>query len=406
MSRQSGNSSEMKADVPGPGLSLHPLDQHRTQSMLALKLTGGHVDPVTWTPTTMTATRTGEQTPIPPSNVAATAAPPAPEQPLESIDIYTPEEEMAHKKTSTLVYNPPPIPTKSALAVSLSSSTISSDAKRSMSIDLDVRDQDPNGGADAGEVSLPVNSSACDIPPWRRHAWLLLMYFLSFSSMGMGLSLVGPTFLVLARQVRERKMSNMAMTFLGRAGGFLTGTLAAGQVVDRCGKKIGQWYMIVCLLFVALFTITMTVVDSLALLIFNCFLIAFAMGAVDNIVQILLIATVKHDYEPYLQAIHAGFALGAFLSPVIIAGFVDDIADEHGSGEIDIDQPQSNFYKVAFYIIAFIISIPAVGLTILTIRYVYFFFFCLYFFVLKYVDTPPPPPPPSHLSDCDLPGEH
>lgn len=88
------------------------------------------------------------------------------------------------------------------------------------------------------------------------------------------------------------------------------------------------------LFLTGVFTYTLTVVNSLGLLIFNCYVLAVAMGGVDNIVQILLIARVKHGSEAYMQALHGGFALGAFISPVIISGFVGELAQSHQSGEI------------------------------------------------------------------------
>jgi len=202
-----------------------------------------------------------------------------------------------------------------------------------------------------------------------RHWGILLCYFLAYSSMGMAIALAGPTLIVLARQIREPKMSNMSFSFMGRAAGFMSGSIFAGRLYDRCGRRFGQIYMACCLFVTAILTFTFSVVPSLALLILNCYVLAFSMGAVDNIVQMLLIALIKSEVEPFLQALHSGFAFGCFISPLVVSIFVSDVGTEGSSdATIDIDVDQGTRYKWAFYVIAMLILIPATSLLILSIR--------------------------------------
>jgi FHS family Na+ dependent glucose MFS transporter 1 len=176
-----------------------------------------------------------------------------------------------------------------------------------------------------------------------RNYWdVLLAYILSYSTMGVALSMVGPTMLVLGRQVGTTSTSSLSLTYTGRAIGFFIGSIVGGQVGDRLGPRRSQMLLCVTIVISGLITLLFPVAKSLVALVFIAGLSTLWMGALDNLSQVLLVRVCGRYGEPMMQALHAGFAVGSFIAPFVISFFLTEVEPK--------DEPLvSTFYKSAFY---------------------------------------------------------
>ena len=75
-----------------------------------------------------------------------------------------------------------------------------------------------------------------------------------------------------------------------------------------------------------LFTYLTPLIPYVGLLVVFCLIQGTALGIIDNIAQVLLIRLMDGDggkeVQPYMQALHAAFGVGAFMSPLIISPFL------------------------------------------------------------------------------------
>jgi fucose permease len=171
-------------------------------------------------------------------------------------------------------------------------------------------------------------------------------YVMVFSTMGLGIALPGPTLKLLGRQVGEASTSTMSTIFIARALGFLFGSISAGQVVDRYTRARSQMFCVMCVLGSALMTIVYPMATSLAQLIVISFIAALFMGGIDNLMNVFVLSLFKKHAPPFLQALHAGFALGAFLAPAFVAMFVTDLPDGTSTGPYEW-----SFYTMGIYML-------------------------------------------------------
>jgi FHS family Na+ dependent glucose MFS transporter 1 len=152
-----------------------------------------------------------------------------------------------------------------------------------------------------------------------------IIYFLAlfyvFLSMGFGTGLIGPTLLKFGEQTKS-PLDQLVYLLFARSFGFLFGTLIGGVLIDRFAA-FGRILLTFAVFVMCITTLSMPFMYHLIPMIIVHLLWGFTAGIVDNLAQIL---TIRHyensNVNPYLQALHGAFGIGAFLSPLIIAPFL------------------------------------------------------------------------------------
>lgn len=150
----------------------------------------------------------------------------------------------------------------------------------------------------------------------RQSLWYMSMYIY----LGIGSGVFGAVVAKLAAQTGVGK-GDFGFWFLPAGGlGYLVGTLIAGRLFDRlqAHRLLG-----VALIASALLSFSVPLVGSLAVLV----AINFAKGAIDSMIgtspNTLLNWMHGERSEPYINALHFFWGLGAFLGPFFAALFID-----------------------------------------------------------------------------------
>ena len=148
-----------------------------------------------------------------------------------------------------------------------------------------------------------------------------LVLFYSLLCMGLGAGLAGPTLLKFSEQIQQ-PLDRTVFILFARSFGFLIGTLVGGVLIDRF-SSFGQSFLAFSILFMCAATMIMPLIYELVLMICAHLVWSFTAGVVDNLGQILTIRHYeKHNVNPYLQALHSAFGIGAFISPLVMAPFL------------------------------------------------------------------------------------
>jgi fucose permease len=168
-------------------------------------------------------------------------------------------------------------------------------------------------------------------------------YFAAFVALGLAYASLGPTLTDLAANVRV-DLSKISYALSARGLGYLMGSVVGGRLYDRVG---GHPVMAAMLVLVSALLIAIPFAAVLWLLIALIFLIGVFEGAIDVGGNTLLVWLHGDRVDPYMNAMHFFFGVGAFFSPVIIAQSVARIAD----------------IRWAYWILAFLL-LPVVGLLV------------------------------------------
>lgn len=146
----------------------------------------------------------------------------------------------------------------------------------------------------------------------RRETRLTLVYCLAFGALGYVLSGLGPSLPELGK--RTGMKDKMGWVVTTRAIGYLVGS-GSGPLFDRVSgnKIIGS-----SLILTSLACTAMTFVYNFWLLLVVVFFQGLSMGTLDTGGNVMILWLHQIHTEPYLQAAHATFGIGSFLSPLII----------------------------------------------------------------------------------------
>ncbi len=140
-------------------------------------------------------------------------------------------------------------------------------------------------------------------------------YYAMFIVLGMVTASIGPSLPFLANNTGTA-LGNIGILFSARAGGYLGGSLVSGGVYDRRpGHRILAGMMAV----LAISFFALPVVMVLWVLILIAFLLGFSEAAVDVGGNTLLVWIHHKNVGPFMNALHAFFGVGSFLSPLILA---------------------------------------------------------------------------------------
>jgi FHS family Na+ dependent glucose MFS transporter 1 len=141
-------------------------------------------------------------------------------------------------------------------------------------------------------------------------------YFVAFIALGLAIASLGPTIRGLAAQVHV-STADISYLFTVRSGGFLLGSLFSGRFYDRLR---GHAVMAAMIVFMSATLALMPVAGTLGVLLSIMFLLGTAEGALGVGGNALLVWVHQSRVAPFMNALHFFYGVGAFLSPLVIAG--------------------------------------------------------------------------------------
>ena len=149
--------------------------------------------------------------------------------------------------------------------------------------------------------------------------YISFSFFAAFFCLGLCLASLGPALLDLAAQTGS-DIQSIGSIFAFRAFGYLSGSSIGGYLYEKIN---GNYLLSVatCICMIGSFIIPFS--TSLPVLCFSVLLQGFAMGFLDTGGNLLLLRLHSEpdpsQAEPYMQAMHFSFALGALVIPLIMA---------------------------------------------------------------------------------------
>ncbi|XP_051020442.1 monocarboxylate transporter 10 isoform X2 [Acomys russatus] len=155
---------------------------------------------------------------------------------------------------------------------------------------------------------------------------------------GMSVAILGPTFQDLAANV-NRNISSLSLIFVGRATGFLCGTMIGGVLFDH----MNQFFLLgmsMVATTVGLYLIPFC--KTAVLLIVTMSVFGASVGVVDTGANVLILALWGDKGAPHMQALHFSFALGAFLAPLLAKLAWGTTASAQNHTESDFGPPMLN----------------------------------------------------------------
>lgn len=156
--------------------------------------------------------------------------------------------------------------------------------------------------------------------------------YAAFLGLGMSVAILGPTFQDLAENV-NRNISSLSLIFVGRATGFLSGTMIGGVLFDH----INQFFLLgASMVATAAGLYLIPFCKTAVLLIITMSVFGASVGVVDTGANVLILDLWGDKGAPQMQALHFSFALGAFLAP-LLAKLAWGTAPAQNHTESDLD---------------------------------------------------------------------
>lgn len=146
---------------------------------------------------------------------------------------------------------------------------------------------------------------------------LALLFYTAIFFEGIMLSSVGP----VLPELRDRTGSTLGaigILFTANSLGYILGSLAAGR---SFGRLPGNYVLAVALVWTAVVAVLIPFIGETWLLIVAFAAFGFALGFIDVGTNTLIVWVFRSDVPPYMNALHLSFAVGAFLSPLIVDRF-------------------------------------------------------------------------------------
>ncbi|XP_010629135.1 sodium-dependent glucose transporter 1C isoform X2 [Fukomys damarensis] len=157
-------------------------------------------------------------------------------------------------------------------------------------------------------------------------------------SWGMSVALLGPTFQDLARNVNQN-ISSLSLIFVGRASGYLCGSMIGGILFD-CMNHFIVLGVTLLATTAGLYLIPFCKTPVLLIVMMSVF--GVALGALDTGGNVLILAVWGDKGAPHMQALHFSFALGAFLAPLLAKLALGTTVSAENHTEPDLHPPALN----------------------------------------------------------------
>ena len=163
------------------------------------------------------------------------------------------------------------------------------------------------------ESATPLHAPV-DIPDPPGKLTKTIGYYACLVALGLVVASLGPTLPGLAAQTGAA-LSQISYLFLARSTGYLTGSLLLGRLYDRVpGHPLMAGMLVVMAVTMALVPLT----PMLWVLIAILFVLGIGEGTLDVGGNTLLVRVHLHNLDPYMNALHFFFGVGAMLSPFIV----------------------------------------------------------------------------------------
>lgn len=157
----------------------------------------------------------------------------------------------------------------------------------------------------------------------------------SFLGLGMGISVLGPTFEDLAVNVKKN-ISNMSYIFVGRSAGYIGGSLIGGVLFDCMNPHL---LLGLSMLITAFGMCAIPFCKQALVLTILMSSIGISTGVLDTGGNVLILNTWGEQAGPHMQALHFSFAAGAFASPLIAKlVFGPGLSSNHTSPPVTTEQ--------------------------------------------------------------------
>lgn len=140
-------------------------------------------------------------------------------------------------------------------------------------------------------------------------------YFAAFIAMGMYGAALGPTLPGLAAQTGAG-LSQVSILFSARALGYLIGSVVSGHIFDR---RSGHRVMAVMLVLMLAGMIVVPEIPLLPLLAAVFWFLGVTEAGVDVGGNTLIVWRHGERVGPFMNAMHFGFGVGAFVTPIVVA---------------------------------------------------------------------------------------
>ena len=160
--------------------------------------------------------------------------------------------------------------------------------------------------------STPVNKLA-----------LTAAYYLSIFTLGLFTAVGGPALPTLAENTSST-LDQISLIFVLGSLGYLLGSYLGGQAYDRFP---GHRLMAITLLVIAVGGAFVPVVRQLWLLLMIQFALGLVQGANDVGCNTLLLWVHRKNAGPFINGLHFFFGVGAFISPLVLAGILSLTGD-------------------------------------------------------------------------------
>jgi FHS family Na+ dependent glucose MFS transporter 1 len=158
-----------------------------------------------------------------------------------------------------------------------------------------------------------------------RRIYSTAILIFSFVALGMSTAMIGPALPDLAFKTHH-STKDYTSVFLARAFGFLIGVLIGGKFSDKKDEMaVTGMAILLCGAFLFFLGTLPTLMQVSVVILAE----GFAMGILDtvgNIVALRLWPTDEHEatQKSVMQALHAGFAIGGVLCPILARPFLGE----------------------------------------------------------------------------------
>lgn len=142
-----------------------------------------------------------------------------------------------------------------------------------------------------------------------------LPYYAAFIGLGLAAASLGPTLPALAEQTHSG-LAEVSILFTVESLGYLLGTIVAGRLVDRVP---GHPVLVGVLAWLAGALALVPSFETLGATMVVLWAVGLGMGMLDVGCNTLIVWRFRERAGPYLNGLHCIYAVGAFMSPIVLA---------------------------------------------------------------------------------------
>lgn len=142
-----------------------------------------------------------------------------------------------------------------------------------------------------------------------------IAYFAAFVALGLVTAAIGPALPTLSQQTGTR-LGEIGFLFTSQNFGYMLGSLGIGNILDR---SRGNLLLATILLVIAGMLAFIPLAPNLWVLTAILLVLGLANGGLDISANVMLVWVYRNRANPFLNALHFFFGVGAFLAPILVA---------------------------------------------------------------------------------------